>query len=64
MATIDAFVSSRTMGCMQHHLYMSQPTARPLQAVAKSGGKMITTEEMFTKNVLSKDIPRPVLVFF
>lgn len=43
---------------------MSRPTTRPLQAVAKSGGKMIVTEEMFTKNVLSKDIPRPVLVFF
>ena len=64
VATIHAFVSSRPVGWIKQPLSMSRPTTRPLQAVAKSGGKMIVTEEMFTKNVLSKDIPRPVLVFF
>lgn len=32
--------------------------------IAKSGGKMINTEQEFADIVLSKDIPRPVLVFF
>jgi len=41
-----------------------QSRLRPLTAVAKSGGKMILTDEMYTENVLAKDIPRPVLVFF
>jgi hypothetical protein len=62
--TIDAFVSYIPMGWINRQSSMSRPTTRPLQAVAKSGGKMIATEEMFTKNVLSKEIPRPVLVFF
>lgn len=33
-------------------------------AIAKSGGKMIETEKEFADNVLSKDLTRPVLVFF
>jgi len=32
--------------------------------IAKSGGKMIETEKQFSENVLSKDLSRPVLVFF
>lgn len=32
--------------------------------IAKSGGKMIETEKEFAENVLSKDLSRPVLVFF
>jgi hypothetical protein len=32
--------------------------------VAKSGGKMIDTEEQFSELVLAKDVPRPVMVFF
>jgi len=32
--------------------------------IAKSGGKMIETEKEFVDNVLSKDLSRPVLVFF
>jgi hypothetical protein len=32
--------------------------------VAKTGGKMIDTEEQFSKLVLAKDVPRPVMVFF
>jgi hypothetical protein len=35
-----------------------------LQAVAKSGGKLVETEELFMEKVLARDIPRPVLVFF
>eukprot|EP00532_Pseudo-nitzschia_australis_P009819 CAMPEP_0168229238 /NCGR_PEP_ID=MMETSP0140_2-20121125/15160_1 /TAXON_ID=44445 /ORGANISM="Pseudo-nitzschia australis, Strain 10249 10 AB" /LENGTH=225 /DNA_ID=CAMNT_0008161019 /DNA_START=74 /DNA_END=751 /DNA_ORIENTATION=- len=33
-------------------------------AIAKSGGKMIETEKQFAETVLSKDIARPVLVFY
>mmetsp|Transcript_5094 Transcript_5094/g.12985 ORF Transcript_5094/g.12985 Transcript_5094/m.12985 type:complete len:227 (-) Transcript_5094:371-1051(-) len=32
--------------------------------IAKSGGKMIETEKEFAEHVLSKDLTRPVLVFF
>jgi hypothetical protein len=32
--------------------------------VAKSGGRLIETEHQYLEIVLSKDIPRPVLVFF
>lgn len=32
--------------------------------VAKTGGKMIDTEEQFSEIVLAKDVPRPVMVFF
>ena len=32
--------------------------------VAKTGGKIITTEEQFAEVVLSKNTPRPVMVFF
>ena len=32
--------------------------------IAKSGGKMIETEKEFSDNVLSKELSRPVLVFF
>jgi len=32
--------------------------------IAKSGGKMIETEKEFSENVLSKELSRPVLVFF
>jgi hypothetical protein len=32
--------------------------------VAKTGGKMIDTEEQFAEVVLAQDIPRPVMVFF
>ena len=32
--------------------------------VAKTGGKLISTEQEFSDNVLSKDLSRPVLVFF
>lgn len=32
--------------------------------IAKSGGKMIETEKQFADSVLSKDLSRPVLVFF
>jgi len=32
--------------------------------VAKTGGRMIDTEEQFAEIVLAKDVPRPVLVFF
>ncbi|KAG7344315.1 thioredoxin [Nitzschia inconspicua] len=32
--------------------------------VAKTGGKMIDTEEQFAETVLAKNVPRPVMVFF
>lgn len=32
--------------------------------IAKSGGKMIESEEQFARMVLSKALSRPVLVFF
>ena len=35
-----------------------------LYATAKSGGKLIESEEQYMKLVLAKDIPKPVLVFF
>ena len=33
-------------------------------SIAKSGGKMIETEQQFAETVLSIDIARPVLVFY
>mmetsp|Transcript_10259 Transcript_10259/g.24495 ORF Transcript_10259/g.24495 Transcript_10259/m.24495 type:complete len:226 (-) Transcript_10259:468-1145(-) len=33
-------------------------------AIAKSGGKLMETEQQFAETVLSKDIARPVLVFY
>jgi hypothetical protein len=43
-----------------------QQQSRILQALqlAKSGGKLIETEDMYVNKVLAKDSPRPVLVFF
>lgn len=35
-----------------------------LQMVAKSGGKIISSEEQFEEAALSKSLPRPVMVFF
>ena len=35
-----------------------------LQAVGKSGGKMIETEDQYNSLVLSDETPKPVLVFF
>eukprot|EP00429_Kryptoperidinium_foliaceum_P101052 CAMPEP_0176247278 /NCGR_PEP_ID=MMETSP0121_2-20121125/32873_1 /TAXON_ID=160619 /ORGANISM="Kryptoperidinium foliaceum, Strain CCMP 1326" /LENGTH=151 /DNA_ID=CAMNT_0017586929 /DNA_START=105 /DNA_END=556 /DNA_ORIENTATION=- len=63
----DAFMAStKSIGWGQYYQSVSprQSILRPLQAVAKSGGKMIVTEEMYTQTVLSKDVKRPVLVFF
>ena len=45
------------------------PQAKPSRIssalqITKSGGKLIETTEQFTNNVLAKDTPRPVLVFF
>mmetsp|Transcript_10311 Transcript_10311/g.29904 ORF Transcript_10311/g.29904 Transcript_10311/m.29904 type:complete len:170 (-) Transcript_10311:193-702(-) len=56
----DAFLSPRKG---LHRRVESKPILRPLE-IAKSGGKMILTEDMYTQNVLAKDVPRPVLVFF
>lgn len=58
--------STKSIGWGQYYQSVSprQSILRPLQAVAKSGGKMIVTEEMYTQTVLSKDVKRPVLVFF
>lgn len=39
-------------------------SSRTVLGIAKSGGKMIETEKEFADNVLSKDLTRPVLVFF
>jgi len=64
VATTDAFVSSRETTWLHLRAPLNRSISRPLFATAKSGGKMIVTEEMFRKNVLSADIPRPVLVFF
>jgi hypothetical protein len=61
---INAFEATGRVGWSQRQQPTRRSILRPLDAVAKSGGKLIATEEMFTKNVLSKDIPRPVLVFF
>lgn len=40
------------------------PTTTTRLYVAKTGGKMIDTEDQFAEVVLAKDVPRPVLVFF
>jgi hypothetical protein len=45
------------------HAYRDRRLSTFLQ-VAKTGGKMIDTEEQFSKLVLAKDVPRPVMVFF
>jgi len=43
---------------------VSSTTRATRLGIAKSGGKMIETEKEFADNVLSKDLSRPVLVFF
>lgn len=47
----------------QNHV-QNQQILRPLSAIAKSGGKMILTDEMYAESVLSKNNSKPVLVFF
>jgi hypothetical protein len=59
----DAFMTTRSNGWGRYQSVSRQSIVRPLH-VAKSGGKMILTEDMYSENVLSKDIPKPVLVFF
>ena len=67
--TADAFMSST----LSQTTRIATATTRSSKAVlstqtqlgiAKSGGKMIDTEKQFADNVLSKDLSRPVLVFF
>jgi len=72
-ATSNAFVPSTTS---QTTRITSRTTAKLTKTtragttsntqlgIAKSGGKMIETEKQFAETVLSKDLSRPVLVFF
>ena len=70
-----AFVAQTTTAIRQSTLSFSRiPTTTTTSTtkittttrlqVAKTGGRMIDTEEQFTELVLAKDVPRPVLVFF
>lgn len=59
----QAFTSTRTLMWSRNRSFSRLSTPLPL-SVAKSGGKMILTEEMYSEFVLSRDVPRPVLVFF
>ena len=43
---------------------VTKRTSSTRLGIAKSGGKMIENEKEFADNVLSKDLKRPVLVFF
>mmetsp|Transcript_7042 Transcript_7042/g.14535 ORF Transcript_7042/g.14535 Transcript_7042/m.14535 type:complete len:218 (+) Transcript_7042:211-864(+) len=67
-ATSNAFVpSSKTMRISRTETTLERSTLKASSTqlgIAKSGGKMIETEQEFTDNVLSKDLSRPVLVFF
>ena len=56
-------ISSRTMARSTMTTRAGATSATQL-GIAKSGGKMIETEKEFADNVLSKDLSRPVLVFF
>lgn len=60
-ATINAFVPSSTSLIKSNTRVGASSTQ---MGIAKSGGKMIETEQEFKDNVLSKDLARPVLVFF
>ena len=71
--TSHAFVPSTTSQLTRitsRQTEISIPTSRAgtssstVLGIAKSGGKMIETETEFAENVLSKDLTRPVLVFF
>ena len=56
----DAFLIKKAIVWNHHH----QETRISALQFAKSGGKMIDNEEMYSQEVLRKDTPRPVLVFF
>ena len=80
VATTDAFMSSSTsqIRSQRHSTIIPSSSMRRAKTtktvssttratrlgIAKSGGKMIETEKEFADNVLSKDLSRPVLVFF
>lgn len=65
-ATINAFVPSSTSLIKSNSdgLTGRVGASTTQLGIAKSGGKMIETEQEFEDNVLSKDLARPVLVFF
>lgn len=63
LSSVHGFTSTRSFMWPRNRSVSRLSTMSPL-SVAKSGGKMILTEEMYSEFVLSKDVPRPVLVFF
>jgi hypothetical protein len=61
--TADAFApAQQSVGRKLAHPPFSR--ILELHAIAKSGGKMIETEDQYNKLVLETNIPRPVLVYF
>ena len=72
-ATSNAFVQSTTSQATRITARITARSTETTKAgatsitqlgIAKSGGKMIETEKQFADSVLSKDLSRPVLVFF
>lgn len=66
ISAVHCFTPNKHTALVRRATYapLRQTRLRPLAAVAKSGGKMILTDGMYAENVLSKDISKPVLVFF
>ncbi len=63
ISSVHAFTPTRSSKWTRNEGISRKSQLSPLQ-LAKSGGKMILTEEMYSENVLSNDVSRPVLVFF